>query len=102
MSSASKKLRLEKAQQVPDWFWFLIDVIGFSFTVVNWNPSFFSCAKADVTSDMSAAAKRILFIFLVFMIVVSCFLGFWVNSLRFAFLRRTEHCAPLSAARMYI
>jgi hypothetical protein len=63
MSSASKKLRLENAQHVPERFWFLIDVIGFSFTVVNWNPSVFSCANADVPSAISTAAIRVFFMF---------------------------------------
>ena len=35
MASDSRKLIVEKAQQVPLLAWFLIEVIGISFTVVN-------------------------------------------------------------------
>ena len=37
-SSASRKLSVEKAQQVPDLCWSLTDVMGMSLTVVKMNP----------------------------------------------------------------
>ena len=60
----------EKHQQVPDLYWFLIDVIGSSFTVVN---SYFGpprkliCAYADDVAMTAAAAIMIDFNFIFFM-----------------------------------
>ena len=46
------KERAEKHQHVPERYWFLIEVTGFSFTVVN----SYSGACADALAAMSAAA----------------------------------------------
>jgi hypothetical protein len=54
-------------------FWFLIDVIGFSFTVVNLKPSSFSsCAVADMHASASITAIKPFFMFLICFLLVFC------------------------------
>ena len=57
-SSDSKKDSVLKHQHVPLWFWFLMEVIGFSFTVVKTKPvsAFSTCFLADTPSDRQAHA----------------------------------------------
>ena len=55
-------LKDENAQQVPELFWELVDVIGFSFTTVNCNPSCLpSWANKEVLSARSAARVNAFF-----------------------------------------
>ena len=67
-SSDSKKESVLKHQQVPLWFWSLMDVMGFSFTVVKTNPlSFFasfSLAVAPNDRQAKAISKICFFILL--------------------------------------
>ena len=68
MASDSKNPMVENAQQVPLRFWFLTEVIGFAFTVVNWysgNLTGAFCADAAEQIAASAAAMINLFMMLI-------------------------------------
>jgi len=89
MASDSRKLMAEKDQQVPLLAWFLMEVIGAAFTVVNVysgkaGPAARCCARAEAPAHTRAAAKSI---------------NFFIASLKLVFIykynkRMAESCHP--------
>ena len=70
MASDSRKASPEKHQQVPERYWFLIGVIGFSFIVVNVSSPFFSLPGAAGWAIAETAASAINAVAKIFLMII--------------------------------